>query len=155
MCVDISIPKRRTPALVSHTSMLTPPLEAILVMDFDRHNVCLPQGFQPFKQHTVSNQTVAAFDNDCTFLPARIDVKMERAYATVDLLFRDVRLDFGHYGTDSASSDDGFFHGYQDAGLKPHDESDYVDCDGLTVLFALIVFEVRRDWICAKQTLQL
>jgi hypothetical protein len=80
---------------------------------------------------------------------------MERAYATVDLLFRDVRLDFGHYGPDSASSDVGFFHGYQDAGLKPHDESDDVDCGGLTVLFALIVFEVRRDWICAKRTLEL
>jgi hypothetical protein len=62
-----------TPSIIART--LSTPQYQVLVMDFDRHNVCLLQGFQPFKQHTMSNQTVAAFDNDCTFLPALIDVK--------------------------------------------------------------------------------
>jgi hypothetical protein len=132
-----------TPSISACT--LSTPLYQVSVMDFDRHNIFLLEVFQPVKQHTMSNQAVSGFDDDCTFVPARIVVKIERAYTTVDLVFRDIRLDFGHYGTDGTSSDDGFFLWYQDGGLEPHDESDDFDSGALAVLFALTVFEVRRD----------
>jgi hypothetical protein len=79
---------------------LSTPLYQISVMASDCHNVFLVEVFQPLKQHTMSNQAVAGFDDDCTFVPARIDVKIERAYTMVDLVFRDIRLDFSHYGLD-------------------------------------------------------
>jgi hypothetical protein len=103
----------------------------------------------------MSNQTVAGFDTECTLVSARCDVKSKRGYTTVDLFFRNVWLDLPHYGTDRASRDDSFLHWYQRGGLELHDESDDLDSRALAVVFALIVFKVRREWKCPKQRLEL